>query len=107
MVSDVKSEAMIEYATTPFKRMRGLLGRTGLPQGDALVITPCNAVHTRGMQFAIDLRFFNRKGVLVRTYRNVPPGKWFIWGGWSAKSVLECASGDSTFDDFVTLTTAY
>lgn len=88
----------IEVANTPLKRMKGLLGRSSLEDGHGLLITPCNAVHTHFMKFAIDLRFFSKSGELVRLYRNVTPGKWWLWGGFKAHCVLETRAGDTTFD---------
>ncbi len=87
----------IEYARSPAARMKGLLGRTGLPEGHALLITPCKAIHTLRMKFAIDVRFYDKRGALVREVRDVRPGRWWIWGGWRAHSVLECAAGDEAF----------
>ncbi len=88
---------MIKVAKTPLTRMKGLLGCDALPSGDALLITPCNAVHTLGMRFAIDVRFYNKEGELVREALNVRPGRWWVWGGWRAKQVLECTAGDPAF----------
>lgn len=88
----------IEVAKTPLKRMKGLLGKRNLPVGSGLLITPCNAVHTCFMKFSLDLRFFSKSGQLVKIYRNVPPGKWWIWGGLKAACVLETQAGDTTFD---------
>lgn len=90
-------------ARTPLARMRGLLGKRGLEQGHGLVIVPCNAIHTLGMKFAIDVRFFDRQGALVRTVLAVPPGKWLIWGGLSAHCVLETQAGDTTFSNLTQL----
>ena len=93
----------LTYARTPLARLRGLLGKRGLPVGHGLVIVPCNAIHTRGMKFAIDVRFFNKHGHLVRTCTDVPPGKWFVWGGFNAHSVLETQAGDPTFSQLTQL----
>lgn len=89
----------IKTARTSFARMRGLLGKTGLPPGHGLLILPCNAIHTIGMKFAIDARFFDKKGNLVREYHCLPPGKWFIFGGLKAYSVLETQAGDIAFNN--------
>lgn len=91
------SEPVIQEARSCFARMRGLLGRDGLPTGHALLITPCSAIHTLGMKFAIDVRFYDRNGYCVREVLNVPPGRFWVGGGRRAKSVLECAAGDETF----------
>ncbi len=91
------TERTIRIAKTPWARMRGLLGETALPPGAALLLRPCNAIHTLGMRFALDARFYNRRGELVREILNVPPGKCWIWGGWRAHAVLECSAGDPAF----------
>lgn len=88
---------MIELATTPFARMRGLLGRNALPPGQALLIRPCNAIHTLGMRFAIDARFYNKAGQRVREVLAIRPGRWWVWGSRRAWCVLESAAGDPTF----------
>lgn len=54
-------------------RRQGLLGRNGLPQSAALVIGPCNAVHTCFMRFAIDVIFVDRTGMVVRVAHAVKP----------------------------------
>lgn len=91
------SQISLFYARTPLARIRGLLGKPNLPPGEGLVITPCNAIHTIRMKFALDVRFFDKKGNLVRVYTSVPPGKCFLWGGFKAYSVLETQAGDPAF----------
>jgi uncharacterized membrane protein (UPF0127 family) len=53
--------------------MRGLLGRSTLQDGDALLISPCNAIHTFFMKFAIDAVFLDRRGRVVRTLQELRP----------------------------------
>jgi uncharacterized membrane protein (UPF0127 family) len=43
----------VEVADTPWRRFRGLLGRTSLD--GALLLRPCSSVHTLGMQMTIDV----------------------------------------------------
>lgn len=93
----------ITRADTPFARMRGLLGRCGLPAGEALLLAPCNAIHTLGMRFAIDVRFYDRCGRLVREVLGVQPGRWWVWGTWHAACALESAAGDPAFAGLNTL----
>ncbi|MDO5463115.1 MAG: DUF192 domain-containing protein [bacterium] len=88
---------MIYSATSMRERMRGLLGRTHLPTGEALYIKPCRAIHTLFMKFPIDVRFYNKRGELVKEILDVKPGCWFVWGGWRAHGVLESMAGDKTF----------
>lgn len=54
-------------------RMVGLLGRSGLPEGEGLVIAPGSSIHTFFMRFAIDVVFVNREGVVLKTAENVKP----------------------------------
>ncbi len=93
----------VTVARTPWARMRGLLGRKGLPAGHALLLVPCAAIHTLGMRFAIDVSFFDRQGRLTRRVAGVRPGRWWIWGGRGARYALESAAGDPAFQSCVSL----
>ena len=75
------------------ERLRGLLGRDKLPEGCALLLDPCGAIHTLGMRFTLDLVFLDAGWRVVRLVTGVRPGRWFVWGGWRARRVLEVASG--------------
>lgn len=81
----------VELAASRAERRRGLLGRQRLESGGALVLTPCCAVHTIGMQFAIDVVFVNRQGVAVRVVRTLPP--WRIAIATGAHAVIELPAG--------------
>jgi uncharacterized membrane protein (UPF0127 family) len=81
----------IECADRGSARNRGLLGRRGLDPGQGLWITPCEAVHTFWMRFAIDLIFLDRRNVVRKIKTNVPP--WRMAGCLRARSVLELAAG--------------
>ena len=85
--------ATCQIARTLWQRMRGLLGRDGLPHGHALWIQRCGSVHTVGMRFAIDLVFLSRDNAVVRVIPDVRPGHPFVWGGWKAATVIESAAG--------------
>jgi uncharacterized membrane protein (UPF0127 family) len=80
-------EAAFDSAT----RKRGLLGRTSLPPSQALVIAPCNLVHTFGMQFDIDIIFAARDGRIVKLRARLPPRR--ISGTPGAFAVIEMAAG--------------
>jgi len=64
-----------EIAKTYGSRLKGLLGRTGLPKGEGLVITPCNSIHTIGMKFPIDVAFVDKNDTVVYIMENIPKGK--------------------------------
>ena len=50
-----------DIADTSAKRRTGLLRHSGLEPGEGLWIVPCEAVHTFGMKFEIDVLFLSRK----------------------------------------------
>lgn len=64
----------IQGAFTPWRRMRGLLGRQELREGEALVLRPCSQVHTIGMRFEIDAVFCDRD-LKVLCVETLPPGR--------------------------------
>jgi len=63
----------IERAATPLARLRGLLGRRRLEEGQALLIEPCAAIHTFFMRFAIDAAFLSRDLRVVRAISTLEP----------------------------------
>lgn len=63
----------LERAERMIPRMRGLLGRASLAEGQALWITPCASVHTAGMRFAIDVAFLDASGRVLRRYDALRP----------------------------------
>ena len=64
--------ARAELAGSSKTRTRGLLGRDGLDAGEALVIAPCQGVHTFGMRFTIDIVGVARDGTVVTIRSRVP-----------------------------------
>jgi uncharacterized membrane protein (UPF0127 family) len=81
----------VEIASTRRARRKGLLGREGVAPGAALVITPCNAVHTFGMRFPIDVAFVDASGVVRKVVRGLAP--WRIALSPRAAAVIEVAAG--------------
>ena len=81
-----------EVAETFLARARGLIGRRPPPPGKGLLIPRCNAIHTLFMRFPIDATFLDRKGAVVKVVRDIPPGRFLVWGGWRARQVLETAA---------------
>jgi uncharacterized membrane protein (UPF0127 family) len=63
----------VERAETMTARLRGLLGRSSLREGEALVIEPCSSIHTFFMRFAIDVAFLSREGRVVRAISDLSP----------------------------------
>ena len=78
-------------ADTPRLRMRGLLGRAALPEGEGLLIRPTNAIHMWFMRFAIDAVFLDKNGDVLRVAERLQP--WRMAACRGAKSVLELTAG--------------
>ena len=87
----------VEIADSGKRRSRGLLGRKGLAAGEGLWIVPCEAVHTFGMQFSIDLVYLDREYRIRKIRRNVPP--WRLSACLRAHSVIELAAGSVREND--------
>lgn len=81
----------VDIADHGAKRRKGLLGREMLSPGEGLWIVPCEAVHTFGMQFPIDLVYLDRNKRVKKTRHGVPPRR--LSACLSAHSVLELAAG--------------
>lgn len=81
------------FATTLFSRMRGLLGRKSLGHDTAMVIDPCSSIHTLGMRFTIDVLFLDSINRITSIKKNVPPGRFWVFGGWQARRVIESEAG--------------
>jgi uncharacterized membrane protein (UPF0127 family) len=81
----------LEVANHGANRRKGLLGRNSLSPGEGLWIKPCEAVHTFGMRFAIDLVYLDRKNQIRKVRSGVPP--WRMSACLSAHSVIELPSG--------------
>ena len=60
-------------ANRVFSRAKGLLGRKGLDKGEAVVLKPCNSIHTFFMRFAIDVIFIDKNNKVIKTVFSVKP----------------------------------
>jgi uncharacterized protein len=81
----------IETAFDRKARNRGLLGRRNLADDGALILAPCNSIHTFFMRFAIDVVFVDRDGHVRRARPSLRP--WRIQAAFRAFAVIEFASG--------------
>ncbi len=84
-----------EVATTPWTRMRGLLGRGSFEEGRGLLILHCASIHMFGMKFAIDVAFLTRDNVVTDMVESIAPGRLFVAGAHHGKPVtaLELPAG--------------
>ena len=80
-----------DIADTSDKRRRGLLQHTGLDAGEGLWIAPCEAVHSFGMRFAIDVLYLDRKKRVKKIRHTMVPRR--LSACLTAYSVLELPAG--------------
>ncbi|MBA2556856.1 MAG: DUF192 domain-containing protein [Chloroflexi bacterium] len=73
-------------------RLRGLLGRSELSQGEGLLLKPCKAVHMAGMAFPLDVGFLDADGRLIALYPELPPRARTRWHS-RALQALELPAG--------------
>ena len=65
----------IEVASTAAQRVRGLLGRECLEDGQGLLFKGCSSLHTFFMRFPIDIVFTDKDGRVLKTAAGVKPFK--------------------------------
>ena len=95
IINTTKGKTVAERASMAEKmleRMKGLLGRNSLPEGEGLVISPCTSIHTFWMRFAIDAVFYDRKMRVVSVYKGLKPFRASSWHPLAA-GVIEVPAG--------------
>ena len=83
-----------ELARSFAARGRGLMGRTSLPAGYALIIYPEWSIHTFFMRVPIDVLFVDRADRVVGLRRAMPPSRPFAGvAPWRGRYVVEMPAG--------------
>ncbi len=80
-------------ADTPLSRMKGLLGRDSLPEGEGILLRPASSVHTAFMRFPIDVVFLDRDSRVVKIAHRLNP--WKTTAARGAKAVIELPAGEA------------
>ena len=88
---DVLLGHSVAVAADSRTRRTGLLKHDRLAPGEGLWIAPCEAVHTFGMKFAIDVVYLSRSKKVLKVRKNM--GKRRISLCLRAYSVLELPAG--------------
>ena len=81
-------------AETPLTRMRGLLGRSGLPVGEGLLLRPAASIHMAFMRFPIDAVFLDSTDRVVKVVAELRP--WRMASCRGARAVLELPAGEAS-----------
>lgn len=79
-------------ANTILTRMRGLLFHPPTVAAAGMLFIPCDAIHTIGMAYAIDVAFLDKAGCIISLHERVRPGKLML-AKFGARAVLELACG--------------
>ena len=82
----------VTVATRRIERAVGLLGRSHLEPGEALLIAPCHGVHMWFMRFPIDIIAMDKDGVVVDAVSVLKPWRMRLPKP-GAYSVLELPAG--------------
>ena len=80
-------------AATPLRRIKGLLGRSALEEGEGLLIRPTSSIHMFFMRFPVDAVFLDRELVVQKVVRELDP--WRIAFARGAKAVVELRAGEA------------
>jgi len=76
LINKTKNTILAEsvlVAQTITSRMKGLLGRKDFPPGEALLIKPCNSIHTFFMRFPIDVLFVDKNNKVIKALSSIKP----------------------------------
>jgi hypothetical protein len=78
LINQTKNTILAEdvlIANTPFKRIRGLLGKKVFLPNQAIILDPCNSVHTFFMRFAVDILFVDKDYKVVKALPDFSPNR--------------------------------
>ncbi|HEX2240894.1 MAG TPA: DUF192 domain-containing protein [Actinomycetota bacterium] len=82
----------VAIASSMWARARGLLGRSELARGEALVLPKTKQVHTVGMTFPIDVLFLDENGRVLHLVRAMRPWRLSRWVR-RCRNVIELQAG--------------
>ena len=78
-------------ADGPWLRMKGLLGRSHLPEEEGILLRPGSSIHMFFMRFSIDAVFLARDLTVLRVVSDLAP--WRMASKRRAHAVLELPAG--------------
>lgn len=82
----------VEEARSFKSRLLGLMFRPSMPPASGLWLEPCSQIHMFFMQFAIDVIFIDKNGLIIGVLENFKP--WRISPiFWGARGALELPAG--------------
>lgn len=85
----------IILAESFYHRLLGLMFKDKIEDGNGLLITPCNSIHTFFMKYSLDIVFIGYNNKVVKIIRNLSPWK-MTWIYINAYKALELPAGTLT-----------
>jgi len=82
----------VRLADTWWRRLRGFLFRPEPRPGEGILLAPCDAIHTWGMTFPLDVIFLDGSGQVLKITEDLPPRR-MCGRVHGAKYVLEVPAG--------------
>lgn len=79
-------------ADNVFKRLRGLLGRASLAEGEGMLFRGESSIHSAFMRFRFDAVFLDRELRVVGLAEDIPP--WRVRAAKGARNILELGTGE-------------
>lgn len=76
IINQTKNTILAEdviMADTPLKRIKGLLGRKEFKKGQAIILKPCNSIHTFFMRFPIGVLFIDKENRVIKAIPHLEP----------------------------------
>ena len=95
IISNVTQNSIIAsdaaLADNFISRLKGLLGTDKLDTGKALIIFPCNSIHTFGMKYPIDVVFLDNHDKVVKINEAMPVNRFALCS--KSNYVIELPAG--------------
>jgi uncharacterized membrane protein (UPF0127 family) len=82
----------VQQAISIGKRLKGLLGQSGLSPGQGIYIKPCKSIHSFFMRFAFDAVFIDANGIVCHLIHSMKPWRMSKYV-YRAVGVLELPAG--------------
>lgn len=101
LINQTKNTVLAEdvfIARTLLKRVRGLLGKKTFLTDQAIILEPCNSIHTFFMHFPIDVLFLDKNYKIVKALRNFCPNRISLIY-WNSVRVVELPAGKLNLTD--------
>lgn len=82
----------LREASSFISRLKGLIGRNSLKDGEGLWMARCRAIHTIGMRFPIDVVFLDGDLIVKKVVKGLRPFRPIVFC-LSAAAVIELPAG--------------